>query len=292
MVDLLKRNNSTTLDEAGLKYGLVRGRNESLKDFRIRLQKCIANTKNHYKQFERSLGYVTPEQDIDVFVIKKLGELPVQIDILDTRLEIYYDSKLHYLQKLSEIKFLKDFKTIIEQFDFLSIEIVTDKEWEYLKTSHLIQSSTKRTKLNYITENYATILPDKDIVSVQDNLGIFEYNTEDGDVVATDNAYALEGNTLTKNTQRQEGVTYVYSDFPFIVRWSPIRAFALNSEFINDLLKDTIETETVFGIQTEEEFESGELEGLELLKDFNLISQRGAKIINKILEKQNTYWGE
>ena len=113
-----------------------------------------------------------------------------------------------------------------------------------------------------------------------------------GDVVSTNNAYALEGNVLTKNTQREETITYTYSDFPFVVRWSPIRAFALNSQHINDILKETIETETVFGIQTEEEFESGELEGLELLNDFNLVSQQGAKIINKILAKQNTYWGE
>lgn len=292
MVNLLKRNNSTTLDEAGLKYGLVRGRNESLKDFRLRLHKCISNTKNSYKQFERSLGYITPEQDLDVFVIKKNGETPVEINILDTRLEIYYDNKLYYLQKLSELKFLKDFKAAIEQFDFLTIEIITEKEWEYLKTSHLIQSSTKRTRFNFVTQNYSSILPDKEILNVQDDLGLFEYDTGDGDTVSTNNAYALEGNTLTKNTEREESITYTYSDFPFIVRWSPIRAFALNSKFIDDILKETIETETVFGIQTEEVFESGLLEGLELLKDFNLISQHGAKIINKILEKQNTYWGE
>ena len=292
MVNINKRNNSTTVDELGLKYSLVRGRNESLKDFRTRIDKCISNTKNNYKQFERSLGYVTPEQDFDVFLIRKVGEVSVQINVLDTRLEIYLDEKLHFLQKLETLKFLKDFKAAIEQFDFLSIEVITDQSWEYLRTSNLIQCSTKRTRLDYLAESYTSVLPDKEVLKVQDNLGIFEYDAGDGDIVATNNAYALEGNTVTKNTTREEELTYVYSDFPLVVRWCPIRSFALNSAFISDVLKETIETETVFGIQTEEEFESGELEGLELLKDFNLVSQRGAKIINKILEKQNTYWGE
>lgn len=292
MVSINKRNNSTTIDELGLKYGLVRGRTEPLEQFRARIDKCISNTKNNYKQFERSLGYVTPEQDSDIFLIKKTEEVLVEINILDTRLEIYLNEKLHFLEKLENLKFLKDFKSAIEQFSFLSIEVITDKKWEYLKTKNLIQCSTKRTRLDFVAESYTSVLPDKEIIKVQDNLGIFEYNAGDGDIVATNNAYALEENTLTKNTRREEELTYVYSDFPLIVRWCPIRSFALNSEFIDDILKETLETKTVFGIQTEEEFESGELESLEFLKDFNLLSQRGAKIINKILEKQNTYWGE
>ena len=152
MVDLIKRNNSSTLDELGIKYGLVRGRNETLNAFKERLDKCISNTKNNYKQFERSLGYVTPEQDLNIFLIRKTEDVLVEINILDTRVEVHLEGKLHYLEKLNNLKFLKDFKEALEQFSFISIEVITDADWEYLRTNHLIQASTKRTRLDYEME--------------------------------------------------------------------------------------------------------------------------------------------
>lgn len=286
MVNAKKRRNSTYVDEKGLKYGLVRSRNESLNSFQKRIDKAVSNISNHFNKFHRSLGYCTELQDINVFEITKTNsDEKVVIDITDTRFYIYVDDVVVYKQLLRNVKFLKDLKAELDLVSSIQVSVITDIEWEYLRTENLMQTSSLRSELNYIADEYVSALPEKDVVSVQDTIGILERSVDSEDVVIDETTYHLDGNILFRGTDENQQLMIEYLDFPLIVRWSPIRAYSLNDQYVSDLLKDRIKDNETFGVIPENHVDlSGEV--------VEILSQKGAKIINKILEKHNTYWGE
>ena len=287
MVNILKRRNSTTLDEIGLKHSLVRGRNESLEDFHKRVVKANSNLEYSKFKIERSLEYATPAQGFEVFKITKtVFEEEVIIDITETRISISVDSVEIYKAKLEDKKFLKDLKEDLDSISSINVEVITNLEWEYLKTKNLVQNSSKRTTNNFIMNGDSTILPEKDVRNVQDYIGAFSQNTFDDSLVANSSQYSLEdGNVLHKFSSRLENIFYTYQDFPMYITWSPIRSYKVNKEEFNDILKDRVKNAEAFGL-IDENTEVDNTETVEVL------SQRGAKIINKILEKHNTYWGK
>ena len=62
----------------------------------------------------------------------------------------------------------------------------------------------------------------------------------------------------------------------------PIKACAINDVDFEDLIKDSIYDNEVYGVQPAT---------VETTPTEKLLSQDGSVIINKILTKQNTYWG-
>lgn len=285
MVTLNKRKNSTSLDELALKYGMVRDKKESLSSFRDRIDKYISNIGNTYKNFERSLGYITRLQDFDVFLIEKNTSEIVDIEISDTRIKIFFAGNLYYMEKLENLKFLKDLHAVLTSIDFITCEVVTNEDWMYLKTKNLIQCNTERCRYNYLSDTQVNVLPDDNVGFAQDRLGVFNTQVFDENDVSNEKYYAIENEkVLTKYNDREEYIEYIYSDFPFVIRWSPIRSYSLNNFDIDDLLKDTVSTTETFGFLSDAT--------VEVTSDFKLLSQKGAKIINRVLEQQNTYWGE
>jgi hypothetical protein len=66
------------------------------------------------------------------------------------------------------------------------------------------------------------------------------------------------------------------------MKWLPIKSCAVNDQDFDDLIKTSHRDNEVYGDQTNV-VESAPTE--------KLLSQNGSVIMNKILEKQNTYWG-
>lgn len=287
MVNILKKRNSTTLDEIGLKHSLVRGREESLEAFHKRIIKANSNLEYSKYKVERSLEYATPAQGFEVFKITKTNfEEEVLIDITETRIQVSIDSLVVYNAKLEDKKFLKDLKADLDNISSINVEVITNLEWEYLKTKNLVQNSSKRTDNNFVMNGDVTTLPEKDVRNVQDHIGAFSENTFDDSLVVNVSQYSLEdGNVLHKFSSRLESIFYTYQDFPMYITWSPIRSYKVNREEFNDILKDRIKNAEAFGL-IDENTEVDNTETVEVL------SQRGAKIINRILEKHNTYWGK
>ena len=87
-------------------------------------------------------------------------------------------------------------------------------------------------------------------------IGFFKWFEREGNPTITERIIYSETSDI-----REGFITY--KGFPLLLTWSPFFALSCNKEEFKNILKD----------------EDG------------LITQRGAKIINKILEKQNTYWG-
>ena len=287
MVNILKKRNSTTLDEIGLKHSLVRGRNESLENFHKRIIKANSNLAHSRFKIERSFEYASPMQGFEVFKITKTNfNEEVIINITETRIEISVDSVPVYRVKLEDRKFLKDLKADLDLLTSINVEVITNNEWEYLKTKNLVQNSSKRTENNFLINGDSTILPERDVRSIQDHIGAFSQNTFDDSLVVSSSQYSLEdGNVFHKYSSRLENVFYTYQDFPLYITWSPIRSYKINAEEFEDVLKDRIKNSETFGF-IDENTEVDNTETVEVL------SQRGAKIINKILEKHNTYWGK
>ena len=104
MLNFKKRRNSTSLDEIGLKLSLTRGVNESLEDFNRRVFKA-SNIKVDKESFYKSLGFVTPKQDIDFLKIEKVSvDDEVLITITDSHFQVEYVDEIIYRRKLKDIK--------------------------------------------------------------------------------------------------------------------------------------------------------------------------------------------
>lgn len=287
MASITKRRNSTTLDEAGLKYSLVRGKDETSSDFLSRVIKANSNLEQSRYKLERSLEYATPIQGFELFKITKTNpEENVEISVNETRITITVDAVLVYRKKLEEIKFLKNLKEDLDLITNISVEVIKEGNWEYLSAKNIVQNNSVKTRLNYSLKGVTQELPDENIEYVQDHLGLFVEKVEDESFTLTNGHYHLEeDNTLHKYSPRLESVFYKYEDFPFYITWSPIRSYKVNAEEFDDILKDRIKNSEAFGL-IDENTEVDNIETVEVL------SQRGAKIVNKILEKHNTYWGK
>lgn len=286
MSTLVKRRNSTTIDDKALEFSLVRGINEDIEDFHKRVIKATSNLEPDRFKFQRSLEYITPIQGFEVFKITTNTESLIKLEISDTRILIAKDSTVIYRRKLEDIKFLTHLKTDLDSIAELTVELITDNSWEYLRAENLTQNTSKRTRNLYSGTGQVSILPDKDILNVQDFSGNLEENTGDEEAVTSTRHYAIEdGNVLHRFNERSSTVFYEYSDFPLFLSWSPIRSYQINGENFNDILNDRIKNAERFGIIDE----NAPLDNSETVE---VLSQRGAKIINKILTKHNTYWGE
>lgn len=287
MVNILKKRNSTSLDEKALKYSLIRGRNESLESFHKRVIKANSNMTQHKYKIQRSMEYATPMQGFEVFKITKSNpEEKILFSISETRVSIFLDGVNIYKNKLESVKFLKDLKADLDLIPNITAEVITEENWEYLKSTNLVQIDSKRTRLEFESIGNVMTLPDKEVENVQDSLGFFNENTTEESTIVASNQYAIEdGNVFHKYSEKLEEVFYEYEDFPLYLTWSPIRTFKINNKEFDDILKTRVKNNEAFGLIDDNTV-------VDNSETVEVLSQRGAKIINKMLEKHNTYWGE
>ena len=74
----------------------------------------------------------------------------------------------------------------------------------------------------------------------------------------------IDDDALIREERNVKSGYFEYKDFPVLLTWTPFSVIGCNELEFKNTIKDS---------------------------DGNL-TQKGAKVINKILEKQNTYWGE
>jgi hypothetical protein len=281
---LKKVRNSTWIDEVGFNYGVSRELNESLNNYRHRLVNLVNGTLTKEKHsFYKSLGYITSLNDVDVFRVTKVDETDsVRIDITSNRIYIYKDDELQYMNRFENIKFLKDFYEVLLGIDFLQVEVLEpDDSWWYKKTENLMPCSSDRQTLSLSINSQSKKISNKYIKSIKDLSGDFINNVPEEQIVNPYN-FSLEDGVLHKYKLAEEKVTYNYEDFPFIIKWLPIKSCAIIDPDFEDLIKESFYDNEKYGEITVAEEKPTE----------KLLSQKGSVIINKILDKQNTYWGE
>lgn len=265
MIKAKRNRNSTALDEIALKYGLVRETNETIDNFFKRtLKACLQISVQEKDSFYKSLGYLTSLQDKDVFLINRKENLNnLNIEITSSELIIYEVEEVLYKKLLRELKYLRDFKTLLEEYFIVEVLDDTDS-WELLKTENLMPQDSRRNYLKYETDNYQSLLPKDKITEIKDFQGELVSETTEIELINDSSFYIQEDELFIKGSRGYGEVTFSYDDFPLKLKWLPIKAIALNDLSFENISKD----------------ETGNL------------TQKGAKIFNKVLEKQNTYWGK
>lgn len=280
--------NSTTVDESGFSTGIIRQKNESLTNFRDRIYKNLKNINDYsYNSYDKSLGCITTLKDIDLFEVDLVDKtLDLKIEIKDNRLKFYLNDTVFHNEKLTALKFNIKVKETFEKYpQYFSIQKVHTSDWQYLKAENLMHLTTERMYLRYETNNKLVKLPRDHVTNVSDYSGSFEINTSSENLVTNETLYHLDDNVLYKSSEDLQYLYFSYKEFPIKIKWLPIKVTRINNQNINDVFYTKIKDNENVG-----EITNGNL--VENFETHELLSQRGAKIFNKILEKQNTYWGE
>ena len=282
MLNFEKVKLNTHVDEVGFKYGLVRENNESIENYRNRLYKCVKETpKKDKDSFYRSLGYVTSLNEELLCVINKNTTDTVRIVISCSVIYIYRNDTVFYKEKLNELKFVKNLIQALGNISFLTISNYETK-YDYYVVENILPLDTNRTRMTFVVGEQVQKLPKENILDVYDYDGDFSNRVNDEDQVNSERQYYLDGNILHKFKTKKENIGFEYEDFPLELKWSPIKACFINEDDFNYIIKEAIVDNEVFGTVTPGQEKATE----------KLLSQDGSVIINKILEKQNTYWGE
>lgn len=286
MIKAEKRRNSTQIDELAFLYGISRDLHEDVESFRHRLYKCIKGTPVSEKDsFYESLGYITNLQNRNILKIYLNEDIKCKIEITSTKLNFYKNDVLFYSNTLKNIKFFKNLKELFERTEFSFLNVVVLEEgnsWEYLKVENLKPSNSDRNYLNLRVLSNVQTLPKEIVTEVKDFSGLMTNNMNGEELVSIESNYAIEeNNILHKYRYAPENISFNYSNFPFTLSYMPIKACSVNDTNFDYILKETNIDYEVYGFEPSQEKETE-----------RFISQEGSVIINKILEKQNTYWGE
>lgn len=277
--------NTTQVDASGARLGLYREPTESLDSFQKRVRAAIDyGMLRHKESFEDSLDYITANRVKNIFYIEKNPN-----DILENQ-SIEFDGVMLKINgetyNIKEYKFLKNFATLLEINGFEVTPL--DGYSDYLKTKNVLQFTTERHEINYITPT--TELFELDYVGVKnvvDNNGVYSreevtpfepqyssWNRED------DNEGFLikeqDNKTLVLRENRAEDtISFDYKKLPIVVKWSAFNYYSLNDANFDYRIKELAKVN-----QGDEE------------KTPYRLSQEGAKLLNKCYKLSNTYWGK
>ena len=277
--------NTTQVDASGARLGLYREPTESLDSFQKRVRAALDyGMLRHKESFEDSLDYITANRVKNIFYIEKNPN-----DSLENQ-SIEFDGVMLKINgetyNIKEYKFLKDFATLLEMNGFEVTPL--DGYSDYLKTKNVLQFTTERHEINYITPT--TELFELDYVGVKnvvDNNGVYSreevtpfepqyssWNRED------DNEGFLikeqDNKTLVLRENRAEDtISFDYKKLPIVVKWSAFNYYSLNDANFDYRIKELAKVNQ--GDEEETPYR---------------LSQEGAKLLNKCYKLSNTYWGK
>lgn len=277
--------NTTQVDASGARLGLYREPTESLDSFQKRVRAALDyGMLRHKESFEDSLDYITANRVKNIFYIEgnpnnSLKNQSIEFDgvMLKINGETY---------NIKEYKFLKDFATLLEMNGFEVTPL--DGYSDYLKTKNVLQFTTERHEINYITPT--TELFELDYVGVKnvvDNNGVYSREEETpfdsqysnwnrGDENESFFIKEQDNKTLVLRENRAEDtISFDYKKLPIVVKWSAFNYYSLNDANFDYRIKELAKVN-----QGDEE------------KTPYRLSQEGAKLLNKCYKLSNTYWGK
>ncbi len=247
----------TFLDEYGAELSISRKEGESAEDFNKRV---IIGYKNLFKAgpqaFLRELDYITRHRNQEVCNITFDSSVNLQnVTLVIDEEKIFLDVPSGiYTFYFNEFKFIE---CLINQLRRIPNIIVSlGKGYENVKlekAKHLLPLKGSKQYLGFQSSEKIIKLPVENVTRV--------YAQDDvlTDLNFNDNAGTEISNPSGENLK----MIIEYNDTPFKLVWSKFKLVSCNSDYFKSLLKD----------------ENG------------FLSSEGAILINKILQKQNTYWG-
>ena len=277
--------NTTQVDASGARLGLYREPTESLDSFQKRVRAALDyGMLRHKESFEDSLDYITANRVKNIFYVERNPN-----DSLENQ-SIEFDGVMLKINgetyNIKEYKFLKDFATLLEMNGFEVTPL--DGYSDYLKTKNVLQFTTGRHEINYITPT--TELFELDYVGVKnvvDNNGVYSREEEapfDSQYSNWDRAEENESffikeqdnKTLVLRENRAEDtISFDYKKLPIVVKWSAFNYYSLNDANFDYRIKELAKV-------NENDKEETPYR----------LSQEGAKLLNKCYKLSNTYWGK
>ena len=253
-------NLTTPLDEYAAEIFINRKEGESLENFEERVRLGYENLyRSGYEAFEASLDYITTERTREIFEIEILEN--EEYDIADCEIEsneyglfmVLGNQNFEYLY--NEYKFIYSLDLALKDNNLISVNYGKDFEKsKYEKCSHIMPSSTSKKYLNFISSERIIVLPVKNAIRILDML----------DMSSLISFYG-EGNEKAYNPEEERLKMLIeYVEPKIKLKWNQFKVLECKSEKFKEMIKD----------------ENGFLTG------------EGAKLINEILKKQNTYWGK
>jgi hypothetical protein len=265
--------NRTTVDNAGERLGLYRESNESLENFQSRITRARKEVSRHKYSFRESLDYITKERNVYLFEVQRINGSPLQIN---------FDGVFLYIDNerinINTVKFIKDLKSHLEQKGFLTSGYLTE-DTEYLQTKNVLPFSSKRLRVNRgLEKSRLTSLNEVAPSKILDSLGV--YKSEDQQNISWDRRDVLEGwhvsgKDLYKENSADDTVSYEYEDFPLIIKWSKFKYYFLNEDSFDYRIKKLAKVKKSDSEETP-----------------YILTQEGAKLLNKLYKISNTYWGK
>jgi len=278
--------NTTQVDASGARLGLYREPTESLDAYQQRVRAALDyGMLRHKESFEDSLDYITANRVKNIFYIEKnpnnnLEKQSIEFDGVMLRInEETYNIK--------EWKFLKDFANLLQINGFIVTAL--DGYSDYLKSKNVLQFTTERHEINYITPT--TELFELDYVGVKnvvDNNGVYSKETltngldpnySNWDKEDEKESFFIEeknNKTLVlRENKAEDTISFDYKKLPIVVKWSVFNYYSLNDANFDYRIKELAKVN--LGDEKETPYR---------------LSQEGAKLLNKCYKLSNTYWGK
>ena len=252
------QKNPLLIDKIGSFVEILRKENEDISLYRERVLKAYRELYElDNESFWRSLSYITTLKE------KNIGYLSVEESLINTssikitneKIEIVLNGTTHVVS-LKEEKFLIDLINKLKVITGLVFQEIdeNDNSWHYCYSRNLIPKNSERIYLRKTTNSLVQESPVDYPIKFNDWL---ERNTENGESTISNGMIFPYSDDIISGFIEYKG-------FPLLLTWNPFFALSCNQEEFKNIIKD---------------------------KD-GLITQKGAKLINKILTKQNTYWGK
>ena len=84
-----------------------------------------------------------------------------------------------------------------------------------------------------------------------------------------------EDGYILKESQNEDYISYQYSDFPIVIEWNQFRYYSPSDSTFDYRIKDNVK------VLEEDDKETP-----------YILTQEGAKLLNKLYKISNTYWGK
>jgi len=248
----------TFLDEYAAELSISRKISEDVSSFNDRV---IVAHENLYQSgpeaFLRSLDYITTERTKRLCNITFTDEIDLRdVEVVGDKekLSLNIDGAAHVLP-YKDYKFVGLLLEKLQEVPGILLENLNDSEELFFKKScNILPVNNRRQFLSFESSEKIIKLPVTNVVRVLNQRDM-------GTTLPFNNT---EGTEILNEDGGVLKMLIEYKGFPVRLDWSVFNITACNSEYFKSLLKD----------------ENG------------FLTSSGAKLINEILKKQNTYWGK
>lgn len=281
-----------SLDEIGLNASIIRLKDESLNDYRRRVNLQVKDmptpvSESVLSTANRAVG-LFEKNLLKIKLVKDSEGIPVapdpRIEIKATSITVWSDwsgsantPELDTKIGLREGSFfMKELLSLLSGLPFLDIEVLDEYD-DYLKTSHLKICTTDKiagplllssSRLNKIWTGKFSAAYFSDITRYSNEVESIETMVSEGDYYVN-----YQRGYIYSFSPGGGDVSVDYSEFPFYLKWQPVRAIEVNDETLIELTRDYL---------IDDDGSSKRL----------LLNSYGATIANKILKQSPINWGE